>query len=85
MSSEKGVETSIVFRNVSYSIEVDKEDEESEGFKLPCFKEKKKKVILDNVSGLVKGGEVSAILGASGAGKTSLLNVVACRIKMDEG
>ena len=28
---------------------------------------------------------MSAILGASGAGKTSLLNVVACRVKMDEG
>jgi len=41
---------------------------------------KETKHIIKNVSGVFKAGEVSAILGASGAGKTSLLNIVACRI-----
>jgi ABC-type multidrug transport system ATPase subunit len=43
------------------------------------------KLILDNVTGLVKAGEVTAILGASGAGKTSLLNAISCRVPKSEG
>jgi ABC-type multidrug transport system ATPase subunit len=38
------------------------------------------KHILKEVSGICKAGEVTAILGASGAGKTSLLNLLAKRI-----
>ena len=34
---------------------------------------------------MFKAGEVTAILGASGAGKTSLLNILACRIDMTQG
>ena len=40
----------------------------------------KDKQIIDSVNGIAKPFEVLAILGASGAGKTSLLNIVACRI-----
>jgi ABC-type multidrug transport system ATPase subunit len=40
---------------------------------------------LDNVSGIVNAGEVAAIIGASGAGKTSLLNIIACRIAKTSG
>lgn len=36
--------------------------------------------ILKNIDGFCPGGEVTAILGASGAGKTSLLNILACRV-----
>lgn len=36
--------------------------------------------ILNNVSGFCPGGQVTAILGSSGAGKTSLLNILARRL-----
>jgi ABC-type multidrug transport system ATPase subunit len=39
-----------------------------------------KKEILKGVTGLIQHGKVTAIMGASGAGKTSLLNLLACRI-----
>lgn len=38
------------------------------------------KVILDNVSGEVPAGQITAIMGTSGSGKTSLLNVLSGRI-----
>ena len=40
----------------------------------------KSKEILHGISGSLDGGEVCAIMGPSGAGKTSLLNVLANRI-----
>lgn len=39
------------------------------------------KIILDNVYGSVKQGEICAIMGASGAGKSSLLDILAGRNK----
>lgn len=42
---------------------------------------KEKKIILDGISGSMKGGEVCALMGPSGAGKTSLLNVLAGRVR----
>ena len=38
------------------------------------------RTILNDITGICPGGQVTAILGSSGAGKTSLLNVLACRI-----
>jgi hypothetical protein len=39
------------------------------------------KEVLNDISGLVKSGQVMAIMGASGAGKTSLLDILARRHK----
>eukprot|EP01083_Nonionella_stella_P137588 418653_1 len=43
-------------------------------------KKKAKLVILNNISGHAKPGQFLAIIGASGAGKTSLLNILASRV-----
>ncbi|CAK9007142.1 unnamed protein product [Durusdinium trenchii] len=42
---------------------------------------KQDKKILDGISGTLRGGEVCALMGPSGAGKTSLLNVLAGRVR----
>eukprot|EP00924_Labyrinthula_sp_SR-Ha-C_P008281 maker-scaffold_11-snap-gene-8.38-mRNA-1 protein AED:0.01 eAED:0.01 QI:70/1/1/1/1/1/2/23/655 len=40
----------------------------------------KEKKILNNITGRVEGGDVTALMGSSGAGKTSLMNVLAGRV-----
>ncbi|KAH3859053.1 ATP-binding cassette sub-family G member 5-like [Dreissena polymorpha] len=44
-----------------------------------CFRRVIDKVVLNDVSLRLKPGEITAILGNSGSGKTSLLDVIACR------
>ena len=46
---------------------------------------KRMKRILTNVSGYAKPKEMVAIMGASGSGKTSLLNVLAQRLALSPG
>lgn len=53
--------------------------------KLNNFFRKQKKIILHPMSGHVSPGECLAIMGPSGAGKTSLLNILAQRVKASEG
>ena len=53
--------------------------------RVPVKGSKTKKAVLLDVSGKVHAGEVSAIMGASGCGKTSLLNVLAGRVQAVNG
>jgi ABC-type multidrug transport system ATPase subunit len=65
----------IVFQHLSYTVEVPDENSTICN-RLPPIK----KEILRDVTGIIPHGKVTAIMGASGAGKTSLLNIMACRI-----
>ncbi|CAG0918233.1 unnamed protein product, partial [Notodromas monacha] len=49
----------------------------------PCGEEKALKKVLNGVSGYVKPGTLLAVMGASGAGKTSLMNSLAGRVPTD--
>lgn len=69
----------IAFKNISYSVQV---EIKSGGLNLPFNRQYKEKVILDSVSGICKSGHLTSIMGSSGAGKTSLLNTIACRINL---
>lgn len=44
-----------------------------------------KKVILQGVNGVAEPGELLSIMGPSGGGKTSLLNVLSRRLRITEG
>ncbi|ESO86759.1 hypothetical protein LOTGIDRAFT_128491 [Lottia gigantea] len=71
----------ITVKNLNYSIEIPG----TKPSKLPCLRKKQEivppteKVIIDDVSFHVKSGQMLAIMGSSGHGKTSLLNVLSCR------
>ena len=43
------------------------------------------KKVLHNLSGFAKPGQMMAIMGASGSGKTSLLNVLGQRLGLSPG
>lgn len=58
----------LVFRNLSFTVE-------SKTQKVNGKKERK--VILDNLDGMFRSGRLTAIMGPSGAGKTSLLDCIA--------
>lgn len=57
----------ITFKNLKYSV-------------ITNDRSKEERIILDNVSGVMRSGEITAILGPSGGGKTSLLNILAAKI-----
>lgn len=60
---------------MNFSIAV--KDKSKSTFGKPVFK---KKEILQNVSGRVLSGQLLAIMGPTGCGKTSLLNILAARV-----
>lgn len=68
--------SSAVNQNESQKIDISFENLEYEFINKKSMNRK----ILDNISGICKGGEITAIMGSSGAGKTSLLNLLAKRI-----
>ncbi|TPX37995.1 hypothetical protein SmJEL517_g00239 [Synchytrium microbalum] len=75
----KGTEVQIVFQDLSYSIVVPAPVQTSKG---PfAKKEMVTKQILKNVNGAFNPGRLTAVMGASGAGKTSLLQVLAGEAK----
>ncbi|KAJ3070649.1 ATP-binding cassette sub- G member 1 [Podochytrium sp. JEL0797] len=64
----------VAFKNLSYTVDiVDKEKAAKSRFSKPKIAKK----LLNNVSGIFKPGRLTAVMGASGAGKTSLLQVLA--------
>jgi len=72
----------IVFKDLRYSVNVS--SKETIPGKRGPFKTKtvvKEKVILHNVSGYFREGRLTAVMGASGAGKTSLLQVLAGEVR----
>lgn len=62
-------------------LEVNYEVKERVGpwWKGACFRKQRKKTVLRDVTMQLKSGLLTAILGSSGSGKTSLLDVIACR------
>ncbi len=65
----------VVFHKITYTVAV-KDKRARTCQRLPDLQKR----ILKGVTGIIKHGRVTAIMGASGAGKTSLLNILACRV-----
>lgn len=53
------------------------------GVRIKKGRTSKEKIILDNISATFKAGKVNAIMGPSGSGKSSLLNLVSGRLSSD--
>jgi len=70
------VPVTLSWENISYSIKV------PDGGK--CSRKKTTKRILQDVSGIVKPGQLLAIIGSTGAGKSTLLDVLAQRKNMSQ-
>ena len=75
LSSKYQDDITIEWKNINYGILV-KDVKISKPFR-PVYVNRK---IVNNVSGKAKSGELLAIMGPTGCGKTSLLNVLAARI-----
>ena len=66
----------IVFKNLSYTVQIE-QPASADPKKAKSKKPRVNKLILSDLSGVFQPGRLTAIMGASGAGKTSLLRVIA--------
>ena len=66
----------LTFENLNYEVEADYTLDEQKKYGKKTFR----KEIVKNVSGYALPGQTLFIMGASGAGKTSLLNILSDRI-----
>ena len=73
-SSNDSVE--LIFRELGYSVEVEKPSADKGLLALLKAAEFQTKEILKRVTGIIRPHRLTCILGASGAGKTSLLNIL---------
>jgi ABC-type multidrug transport system fused ATPase/permease subunit len=74
--SEKIQPLELVFKNLTFSV-VDKKETKRQRKTRRRGDEPIKKVILNNLNGIFRAGRLTAIMGPSGAGKTSLLDAIA--------
>ena len=77
-SRESNETVELHWKNLSYSIAI--KDSQKSTFGKPVYD---KKCILKSISGNAKSGEMLAIMGPTGCGKTSLLNVLAARVSTE--
>ncbi|KAG6836591.1 hypothetical protein H0H93_006334 [Arthromyces matolae] len=75
-SDNTGMQVDVHWSSVTYSVPVSS----SSNF-LDRFGSHEEKTVLDNVSGSVQAGQMMAILGPSGAGKTTLAEIIARKHK----
>lgn len=68
----------LTFENIEYEVEVKLDESEAKQQKKSVSRHK----IIKNVSGYAMPGQTLFIMGASGAGKTSLLNILSDRISL---
>jgi ABC-type multidrug transport system ATPase subunit len=73
--TNEDTKVSLEWENINYFVKV-KDSSRSKPFR-PVYKNNH---ILNNVSGSAKSGQLLAIMGPTGCGKTSLLNVLAARM-----
>ena len=79
----------LTFKDVCYEVTVKKSKQERDT-ELPMLpgqqnSRTKKLQVLKNCTGFAAPGQTTYIMGASGAGKTSLLNAISDRIKITPG
>ena len=73
-SSKDSVE--LIFRELGYSVDVEKTSTERGLLASLHAAKRETKEILKRVTGIIRPHRLTCILGASGAGKTSLLNIL---------
>ena len=71
----------LTFENITYEVnlQLSKQDAKKKGMSREKF------TVIKNVSGYALPGQTLFIMGASGAGKTSLLNILSDRVSLRNG